>query len=95
MLTLTEEATTAVKTITAQIPDAPQGGVRIEGAGSPESQFALSVVDAPEPSDTVVESAGARVFLDSDAAAVLDDRVLDAQIDPEQGSVQFAVTTAA
>lgn len=95
MLTLTEEATTAVKTITAQIPDAPQGGVRIEGAGSPESQFALSVVDAPESSDTVVESAGARVFLDSDAAAVLDDRVLDAQIDPEQGSVQFAVTTAA
>ncbi|PVE76147.1 Fe-S cluster assembly protein HesB [Microbacterium testaceum] len=95
MLTLTEEATTAVKTITAQIPDAPQGGVRIEGAGSPESQFALSVVDAPEPSDTVVESAGARVFLDGDAAAVLDDRVLDAQIDPEQGSVQFAVTTAA
>ncbi|WP_295779918.1 Fe-S cluster assembly protein HesB [uncultured Microbacterium sp.] len=95
MLTLTEEATTAVKTITAQIPDAPQGGVRIQGAGSPESQFALSVVEAPEPSDTVVENAGARVFLDDDAAAVLDDRVLDAQIDPEQGSVQFAVTTAA
>ncbi|MBD8219719.1 Fe-S cluster assembly protein HesB [Microbacterium sp. CFBP 13617] len=94
MLTLTDEATTAVKTITAQFPDAPQGGVRIEGAGSPESQFALSVVDAPEANDAVVESAGARVFLDADAAAVLDDRVLDAQIDP-QGSVQFAVTTAA
>ena len=59
MLTLTEEATTAVKTITAQFPDAPQGGVRIAGAGSPESQFALSVVDAPEPADTVVENSGA------------------------------------
>ncbi|MGN7968924.1 Fe-S cluster assembly protein HesB [Microbacterium sp. 22296] len=94
MLTLTEEATTAVKTITAQFPDAAQGGVRIAGAGSPESQFALSVVGAPEPADTVVENAGARVFLDTDAAAVLDDRVLDAQIDP-QGSVQFAVTNAA
>lgn len=94
MLTLTDEATTAVKTITAQFPDAPQGGVRIEGAGSPESQFALSVVDAPEANDAVIENAGARVFLDADAAAVLDDRVLDAQIDP-QGSVQFAVTTAA
>lgn len=93
MLTLTEEATTAVKTITAQFPDAAQGGVRIQGAGSPESQFALSVVDAPEPQDAVVENAGARVFLDAAAAAVLDDRILDAQIDPA-GSVQFAVTSA-
>ncbi|MCD2171189.1 MULTISPECIES: Fe-S cluster assembly protein HesB [Microbacterium] len=95
MLTLTEEATTAVKTITAQIPDAPHSGIRIEGAGSPESQFKLSVVDAPATGDAVVENGGARVFLDSDAAAVLDDRVLDAQVDPEQGSVQFAVTNAA
>ncbi|MDQ1084584.1 MULTISPECIES: Fe-S cluster assembly protein HesB [Microbacterium] len=95
MLTLTEEATTAVKTITAQLPDAAEGGVRIEGAGSPESPFGLSVVDAPESGDAVVENAGARVYLDTDAAAVLDDRVLDAQIDPEQGSVQFAVTGAA
>lgn len=94
MLTLTDEATTAVKTITAQFPDAPEGGVRIAGAGSPESQFTLSVVPSPEPTDAVVENAGARVFLDGDAAAVLDDRVLDAQVDPE-GSVQFAVTTAA
>ena len=53
MLTLTEEATTAVKTITAQYPDADQGGVRIEGAGSPESQFSLSVVDGPHPHDPV------------------------------------------
>lgn len=94
MLTLTEEATTAVKTITAQIPDAPHSGIRIEGAGSSESQFKLSVVDAPASGDAVVENGGARVFLDSDAAAVLDDRVLDAQVDPEQGSVQFAVTNA-
>ena len=94
MLTLTEEATTAVKTITAQFPEAAAGGVRIEGAGSPDSQFRLSVVDAPVSGDAVVENAGARVFLDTDAAAVLDDRVLDAQIDP-QGAVQFAVTTAA
>ncbi|MCJ1707151.1 Fe-S cluster assembly protein HesB [Microbacterium sp. VKM Ac-2923] len=93
MLTLTEEATTAVKTITAQFPDTAHSGIRIQGAGSPESQFALSVVDAPEPEDAVVENAGARVFLDADAAAVLDDRVLDAQIDPA-GSVQFAVTSA-
>ena len=94
MLTLTEEATTAVKTITAQFPDAAQGGVRIEGAGSPESQFRLSVVAGPEPAAAVGENAGARVFLDADAAEGLDDRVLDAQVDG-QGGVQFAVTAAA
>ncbi|MBM3716333.1 MULTISPECIES: Fe-S cluster assembly protein HesB [Microbacterium] len=94
MLTLTEEATSAVKTITAQFPDAAQGGVRIEGAGSPDSQFRLSVVAEPEPADAVVENQGARVFLDTDAAEVLDDRVLDAQLDG-QGGVQFAVTEQA
>ena len=94
MLTLTEEATTAVKTIAAQLPDAAQGGVRIEGAGSPDSQFRRSVVDGPEAEDAVVENSGARVFLDADAAQVLDDRVLDAQVDG-QGSVQFAVTSPA
>ena len=52
------------------------------------------VVDGPEPEDAVVENSGARVFLDADAAQVLDDRVLDAQLDG-QGSVQFAVTTQA
>jgi iron-sulfur cluster assembly protein len=91
MLTLTEQATSAVKTITAQFPDVAEGGVRIQGSGSPESQFQLSVVPGPEPADAVVENEGARVFLDSEAAIVLDDRVLDAQPDG-QGGVQFAIT---
>ncbi|TFV81480.1 Fe-S cluster assembly protein HesB [Microbacterium sp. dk485] len=94
MLTLTEQATTAVKTITSQFPDVADGGVRIEGAGTPDSQFQLTVVPGPQPADAVVESEGARVFLDSDAALVLDDRVLDAQPDGE-GGVQFAVTSRA
>jgi iron-sulfur cluster assembly protein len=92
MLTLTDNATTAVKTITAEFTGVQEGGLRIEGSGAPESQFRLSVVPAPEPADAVVENDGARVFLDSDAAVVLDDRVLDAQAD-DNGGVQFAVTT--
>lgn len=92
MLTLTEQATSAVKTITAQFPDVAEGGVRIQGSGAPESQFQLTVVPAPEPADAVVENDGARVFLDTEAALVLDDRVLDAQVDG-QGGVQFAVTS--
>lgn len=93
MLTLTEQATTAVKTITAQFPDITQGGIRIQGAGSPESQFQLSVAEAPETTDSIIERDGARVFLDLEAAVALDDRVLDAQQDG-QGGVQFAVTAA-
>lgn len=91
-LTLTEQATTAVKTITAQFPDVADGGVRIQGAGSPESEFQLTVVPGPEPADAIVENDGARVYLDTEAAVVLDDRVLDAQVDG-QGGVQFAVTS--
>lgn len=92
MLTLTDEATSAVKNITAQFPGAAEGGVRIQGSGESESQFELSLVPGPEPADAVVENDGARVFLDTAAALVLDDRVLDAQVDGE-GGVQFAVAT--
>lgn len=94
MLTLTDEATSAVKNITAQVPGATGGGVRIQGSGTPDSQFELSLVPGPEPADAVVENDGARVFLDEQAAVVLDDRVLDAQVD-EQGGVQFAVGSRA
>ena len=38
----------------------------------------------------MVESAGARVFLEPNAAVVLDDKVLDAQLD-EGGAVTFAI----
>jgi Fe-S cluster assembly iron-binding protein IscA len=42
-----------------------------------EIEFEPTVVDAPEPGDQVVESGGARVFLDTAAAEALDDQVLD------------------
>ncbi len=37
-----------------------------------------------------MEEQGARVFLDSSAADTLDDKVLDASVDP-QGAVEFTV----
>ena len=43
-----------------------------------------------EEGDTVVEDAGARVFVDAVSTVQLDDRVLDAQID-ENGGVGFAL----
>ena len=63
MLTMTDTAAEAVKTIVARVPQAADGGLRIRDAGA-ETGFELSVAPAPEPDDTVVVTEGARVFLD-------------------------------
>ncbi len=89
MLTLTENATTAVKNLAAQLP-ADTGGLRISEAAAPETGYALTLATAPEPDDTVVENEGARVFVDPVATIQLDDRVLDARV-AEDGSVGFAL----
>ena len=68
MLTLTENAATAVKTIIAQLPDADQGGVRIRDTGSQETGFELAVASAPENGDQVVEAQVPR----GDRAGLLD-----------------------
>ena len=80
MLTLTDSAKDAVRQMVDQ-QNAPEGsGVRIAASASNGAEGTLSLDLATEPSvgDTVVEDEGARVFLDEAAAAVLDDKVLDA-----------------
>ena len=76
MLTLTENASTAVKHLTERIP-ADSAGLRIAQATAPNEGYAVTLADAPEEGDTVVELHGR-------------DRVLDAQID-ENGGVGFAL----
>ena len=90
MLTLTEDASTIVKTIADQTPGAEEGGLRISADDSGSTEFAVAVTAAPEPQDEVIEQSGARVFLEENAAVTLSDKVLDAQID-EQGAVRFAI----
>lgn len=87
MLTLTENAATAVKDIVSRAPENEGVGLRIEGADDPRGGFALTL-SGPQVTDDVVETSGARVFLDAAASAALDDRVLDAQVD-DQGGVRF------
>ncbi|HET6699147.1 MAG TPA: Fe-S cluster assembly protein HesB [Nocardioidaceae bacterium] len=90
MLTLTENASTVVKSIVDQSGDSPDGGLRIsqDAADSP----ALHVIpsDSPQPGDQVLEDGGARVFLEETAAVTLDDKILDAQVD-DNGGVQFTI----
>jgi iron-sulfur cluster assembly protein len=90
MLTLTDQATTVVKTIADQTPDADGVGLRISAEDTAATQLDLSVVASPEPADQVLESDGARVFLEPNAAILLEDKVLDAHIE-ENGSVSFAI----
>jgi Fe-S cluster assembly iron-binding protein IscA len=51
--------------------------------------FQLSVVPVPAEDDEVIEEQGARVFLEPDAASLLDDKVLDARL--EQDKVAFTI----
>lgn len=95
MLVLTEAAAEVVKSVT-DTPQAPDGtGLRIsQSSQEPDNTRALELAAAAEPgiNDEVVETSGARVFLDPQAAAYLADKVLDAQVDPE-GQVRFMLGT--
>jgi len=88
MLTLTENAATAVKGIIARSPEIDEGGLRIFSADDPRAGYTLALASNPEPDDAVVETSGARVFLDAATSVALEDRVLDAQVD-DQGAVRF------
>jgi iron-sulfur cluster assembly protein len=93
MLVLTEAAAEAVKSVTSN-PQVPEGtGLRIAPA-TPDSDdpagFQLTAALVPAEDDQVIEAAGARVFLEPQAAAYLEDKVLDAQVD-EQGQARFSL----
>ncbi|MGA8846297.1 MAG: Fe-S cluster assembly protein HesB [Nocardioides sp.] len=89
MLTLTENASTIVRDITTQ-PGLPEtAGLRITSDGD-MSSFAIAAADAAQPADQVVEQAGATLYLDEQAAVVLDDKILDAAVD-DSGQVEFAL----
>ncbi|AGW40423.1 two-component system regulatory protein [Leifsonia xyli subsp. cynodontis DSM 46306] len=89
MLTLTENASTIVKALTEQAPEA-EAGLRISSENPESTRFAAAVAASPEPADQVVESSGARLFLGPKAAVALEDKVLDAAVD-DQGAVSFVI----
>jgi Fe-S cluster assembly iron-binding protein IscA len=88
VLTLTETAQTQIRNLVAA-PELPEdAGVRI--ASNPEGALTLALAAGPADGDAVVEEGGARVFLEQEAGALLDDKTLDAGVDPE-GNLQFAI----
>ena len=84
MLTLTDNALTAVRTLT-QDPKAPEGaGLRI----TPGTEgLELILVADPVPGDALIDDGGARVYVEPEAAELLKEQTLDAQV--EDGQVSF------
>jgi Fe-S cluster assembly iron-binding protein IscA len=90
VLTITHEAAEAIDAVVHSGQEAPDSaGLRIARGVTPEGQegLTLSVTDGPAPEDAVLEAEGTPVFLDSGAAEVLDDKVLDARV--QDGQVGF------
>ena len=86
MLTITDNAEHALDAVVAA-ENAPEGaGVRISQGVDADGQPAvgLALAAAPEPGDAVVEDANVPVFVASEVADLLDDKILDAQIEGDQ-----------
>ncbi|MFB9233993.1 HesB/IscA family protein [Plantactinospora siamensis] len=92
MLTLTDNAVLVIRDLTAQ-QEVPDGaGLRI-ATDADAGALTLALAEAPTQGDQVVDNDGARIFLDADAAQLLDDKALDAAVDA-QGAVQFGFAEA-
>ena len=93
MLVLTGTATDVVKAITST-PESPgEAGLRIASSATETGRpgdLQLSAAPGPGENDQVIDAAGAHVYLEPQAAAYLDDKVLDAQVDSE-GKAHFAL----
>lgn len=88
MLVLTHNATMVINSIVDQ-SDLPTGaGLRIAGSGNGREALTIAATAEPSKTDQIVEEQGARVFLEPDAASMLDDKVLDATVD-DDGGVKF------
>jgi Fe-S cluster assembly iron-binding protein IscA len=93
MLVLTEAAAEVVKSVTStpQVPDS--AGLRIASPEQePEGPGALQITatTGPRENDQVIETAGARVYLEPHAAIYLEDKILDARVD-EEGNAHFSL----
>ncbi|GAA4530504.1 iron-sulfur cluster biosynthesis protein [Amycolatopsis samaneae] len=93
MLTVTEAAAEAITALTTQ-GGAEGSGLRfaLQDQDGEGAQLELTVASAPQDGDSVLgsEDTGAKVFLEPQAAALLDDKVLDVQQN-DAGDVAFAV----
>ena len=94
MLSITDTAAIAINALIADSQMPAGSGLRIASQADSDGMLALSVAPAPAAHDTVVERAGANVFLEPVAAQALDQQVLDVQqvSQGDEEQYQFAIT---
>ncbi|MFE9691500.1 HesB/IscA family protein [Micromonospora sp. NPDC005806] len=90
MLTMTDNAVLVIRDLATQQDVGDAGGLRI-AADTQAGSLSIELVPQPAQGDQVVDNEGARIFLDADAAELLNDTSVDAVVDDE-GIVQFGFT---
>lgn len=90
MLTLTENAVTAIEELVANAADELVIGIRIEsGREDQPSKLEVRLAKGIGADDEVVSRDGARVVLDQAAASALDAKLLDASLSDD--GVRFTI----
>lgn len=93
MLTITQTAAVAINTLVSDSQMPAGAGLRIaQPEGSDLLEF--SVAPGPAEEDTVVEQAGASVFLEPVAAQAVEDKVLNVEraVENDEDQYRFAFT---
>jgi Fe-S cluster assembly iron-binding protein IscA len=95
MLAITDRAAAVIGQLVEQSPLPEDGGLRVDAQeqGDGTVGLDLSLVEGPAPGDAQVDHDPAHVFLEPQAAAILSDRILDAEPAAE-GQVLFTFRPA-
>ncbi|CAN5845947.1 hypothetical protein BH23ACT12_BH23ACT12_16610 [soil metagenome] len=90
MLTLSADATQAIKEVLATTEAGENAGIRfsIVPVDEDKAKLALSVAE-PEPGDARLEQDGANVYLDQTVVPLLEDKILDVTV--EAGNAAFSI----
>ena len=97
MITLTPEATDAIRELVdnAELPDT--GGLRLDmndaTLNSAPPSLALTLVETPATGDEVIDQGGIHVYVSKQAAPLLDGKEIDARSEP--AGVTFLVNDRA
>jgi iron-sulfur cluster assembly protein len=97
VLTISPKASHAIRGI-LDASDVPDGSMfrispQVGDGPSPGASLVVSVVDTPPPDDQIVEGDEVAVSVEPTAAAMLDDKQLDADVTGEQVSFTIAEQT--
>lgn len=93
MLTLTENARSAVADLTSKAGLPDSGGLRIAESPDQIGSFELSLVTEPAPGDDVITEGPAHVFIAPETSTTLADQELD--VESTSGSAGFRLSPQA